>query len=67
MSKSSDKQGGDVFIVDNSDKDWKVRRYLHDWADLAHTMDIASGYFEIGGMLAIIARCRPLSHFSRGL
>ena len=48
-----DKQGGDVFIVDNSDADWKVRRYLHDWADLAHAIDIATGYFEIGGLLAL--------------
>ena len=48
-----DKQGGDVFIVDNSDEDWKVRRYLHDWADLAHAIDIATGYFEIGGLLAL--------------
>ena len=29
------KAGGDIFIVDNSDTDWKVRRYLHDWADIA--------------------------------
>ena len=47
------KTGSELFIVDNSDKDWKVRRYLHDWADLAHTMDIATGYFEIGGLLAL--------------
>jgi len=45
------KSGGDLFIVDNSDKDWKVREYLHEWADLSHSFDIATGYFEIG------ARC----------
>jgi hypothetical protein len=28
-TKDDGQKGGDVFIVDNSDKDWKVRRYLH--------------------------------------
>jgi hypothetical protein len=27
--------GGDVFIVDNSDTNWKVARYLRDWCDIA--------------------------------
>ena len=43
--------GGDVFIVDNSDDDWKVAQYLAEWAKLSHTFDIATGYFEIGGLL----------------
>ena len=30
-------QGGDLFIVDNSDDDWKVRQYLQEWADLSHS------------------------------
>ena len=58
-----DKQGGDVFIVDNSDTDWKVRRYLHDWADLAHTIDIATGYFEIGGLLALDGQWQKVDKF----
>src|SRR5260370_453358 len=45
--------GGDLFIVDNSDKDWKVKRYLHDWAEIARAFDIATGYFEIGALLAL--------------
>lgn len=42
-----------MFIVDNSDADWKVLRYLHDWCQLAKGIDIATGYFEIGSLLAL--------------
>ena len=56
MDDSKKPTGGDVFIVDNSDQDWKVRRYLHDWANLARQIDIATGYFEIGGLLALDAK-----------
>lgn len=45
--------GGDLFIVDNSDADWKVRQYLHDWCNLSKAMDIATGFFEIGSLLAL--------------
>ena len=38
----------DLFIVDNGDKNWKAKTYLNDWAELAHTFDVATGYFEIG-------------------
>jgi hypothetical protein len=62
-TKDDGQKGGDVFIVDNSDKDWKVRRYLHDWADLAHTMDIATGYFEIGGLLALDGQWQKVDKF----
>lgn len=47
------KGAGDLFIVDNSDADWKVRDYLREWTELAHTFDIATGYFEIGALLAL--------------
>ena len=56
------RKGGDVFIVDNSDSDWKVRNYLHDWADLAHTFDVATGYFEIGALLALDGQWQKLDH-----
>lgn len=46
-------QGGDLFIVDNSDSDWKVRQYLRDWCDIASGFDIATAYFEIGALLAL--------------
>lgn len=47
------KSGGDLFIVDNSDSDWKVRDYLYEWADIASAFDVATGYFEIGALLAM--------------
>ena len=45
--------GSELFIVDNSDDDWKVVRYLHDWCQLSKAIDIASAYFEIGAFLAL--------------
>jgi hypothetical protein len=48
ITQKPQKTGGDIFIVDNSDDDWKVVRYLHEWAEIAHQFDIATGYFEIG-------------------
>jgi len=47
------RSGSELFIVDNSDADWKVRDYLLDWWGLAKTIDIATGYFEIGALLAL--------------
>ena len=31
MPSRTSKAGSELFIVDNSDVDWKVLRYLHDW------------------------------------
>jgi len=45
--------GSELFIVDNSDQDWKVMRYLHDWCQLSKSIDIATGYFEIGSLLSL--------------
>jgi hypothetical protein len=45
--------GSELFIVDNSDSDWKVRNYLTEWCSLSKTIDIATGYFEIGALLAL--------------
>ncbi len=44
------RQASDLFIVDNSDADWKVRSYLKDWCELSSAIDIATGYFEIGAL-----------------
>jgi len=52
-TKKSSTTGSELFIVDNSDEDWKVRQYLRDWCQLASGIDIATGYFEIGGFLAL--------------
>ena len=51
--RKSDASGGELFIVDNSDEDWKALRYLHDWCQLSSAFDIATGYFEIGSLLAL--------------
>lgn len=47
------KSGGELFIVDNSDENWKGLKYLQDWTEIASAFDIASGYFEIGALLAL--------------
>lgn len=50
---SKQRAGGDLFIVDNSDQDWKVFRYLKEWAEFSSGLDVATAYFEIGGLLAL--------------
>lgn len=45
--------GSDLFIVDNSDNDWKVLRYLRDFCEISEKIDIATGYFEIGALLSL--------------
>ena len=52
-SRIASRKGADVFIVDNSDEEWKVLRYLRDWCRHAETLDIATGYFEIGSLLGL--------------
>jgi superfamily II DNA or RNA helicase len=52
-SPSYSSSGSDLFIVDNSDEHWKVRNYLADWCELSKSIDIATGYFEIGAFLAL--------------
>jgi phosphatidylserine/phosphatidylglycerophosphate/cardiolipin synthase-like enzyme len=53
MPKRTSKTGSELFIVDNSDEDWKVLRYLHDWCQISKSIDIATGYFEIGALTAL--------------
>ena len=60
MTEHTRPQGGDVFIVDNSDSDWKVRRYLHDWAEISTSFDVATGCFEIGSLLALDGQWQKL-------
>lgn len=50
---SASTKGGDLFIVDNSDAEWKVQRYLKEWTEIAKSFDIATGHFEIGALLAL--------------
>ena len=53
MPTRKSQSGSDLFIVDNSDEDWKVSRYLHDWCQISKAIDIATGYFEIGALLSL--------------
>src|SRR5271166_5950136 len=53
MPNRTSKTGSELFIVDNSDVDWKVLRYLHDWCQISKAIDMATGYFEIGALLGL--------------
>lgn len=52
-ARSMSKSGSDLFIVDNSDSDWKVHRYLKEWCQLSKAIDVATGFFEVGGLLTL--------------
>jgi superfamily II DNA or RNA helicase len=54
------KTGNDLFIVDNSDEDWKVLNYLAEWSEISHKFYIATGYFEIGALLALDGKWQKL-------
>jgi superfamily II DNA or RNA helicase len=55
-----DTSGRSLFIVDNSVSSWTGLRYLAEWADIARAFDIATGYFEIGALLALDGKWQPL-------
>jgi len=48
------------FIIDNSDSAQSVVDYLRAQASSARALDIASGYFEIGALLALDGVWQPL-------
>ncbi len=52
--------GRDLFIVDNSVSGWTGLRYLEEWSGIAKSFDIATGYFEIGALLALDGKWQPL-------
>jgi hypothetical protein len=45
---------GNLFIVDNRDEGWTALRYLEQWTE------IATGYFEIGALLALDGKWQGL-------
>jgi len=53
-------KGRDLFIVDNSVSGWTCLRYLEEWAGIAKAFDIATGYFEIGSLLALDGKWQSL-------
>ncbi|MDE0120293.1 MAG: helicase-related protein [bacterium] len=52
--------GGDLFIVDNSASGWTARSYLDQWTEVARSFDVATGFFEIGALLALDGRWQQL-------
>ena len=42
-----------LYIVDNSTDVNSVKSYLSQWCSISKQIDIAAGYFEIGGLLCL--------------
>ena len=53
-------EGGELFIVDNSDSGWTGLRYLQEWTEVAKSFDIATGFFEIGALLGLDGKWQTL-------
>ena len=53
-------KGRELFIVDNSVKGWTGLRYLEEWTGIAKAFDIATGFFEIGALLALDSKWQAL-------
>ncbi|MRD47439.1 helicase [Caenimonas koreensis DSM 17982] len=58
---TTDPKGRDLFIVDNSVSGWTALRYLDEWSGIARAFDIATGYFEIGALLALEGKWQSLT------
>jgi len=57
---TAESKGRDLFIVDNSVSGWSGLRYLEEWTGIAKSFDIATGYFEIGALLALDGKWQAL-------
>jgi superfamily II DNA or RNA helicase len=51
---------GPLFIVDNADGGRHGLGYLSEWCEVARAFDIATGYFEVGALLALDGRWQRL-------
>ena len=60
--RESHKAGSELFIVDNCADEWKALRYLVDWCQISKSIDIATGYFEIGALLALGEEWQKVDH-----
>lgn len=58
---NEERKGRDLFIVDNSVSGWTALRYLEEWTEIAKGFDIATGYFDIGTILALDGKWQSLS------
>jgi len=45
--------GGELFIVDNGESGWTALKYLQQWTEISTHFDIATGFFEVGALLAL--------------
>ena len=59
---SEGQKGRDLFIVDNSVSGWTALRYLEEWTEIAKGFDIATGYFDIGTILALDGKWQSLQN-----
>ena len=50
----------DLYIVDNSNDEKSVLKYLSEWCAVSKQMDIATGYLEIGGLLALDSKWQKM-------
>lgn len=57
---NSDSAGRGLFIVDNSVAGWTGLRYLEEWSGIARAFDVATGFFEIGALLALDGKWQGL-------
>jgi len=57
---TADSKGRDLFIVDNSVSGWTGLRYLDEWSGIAKAFDVATGFFEIGSLLALDGKWQKL-------
>ena len=57
---NTDSTGRTLFIVDNSVAGWTGLRYLEEWTEIARAFDIATGFFEIGALLAMDGKWQGL-------
>ena len=57
---TADSKGRELFIVDNSVSGWTGLRYLEEWSGISKAFDIATGYFEIGALLALDGKWQAL-------
>ena len=49
-----------MFIIDNTDDNWKALNYLNEWCELSKQFDIATGYFEISSLIAMDGQWQKL-------
>ena len=54
MPKKTSTTGSELFIVDNSEQDWKVLKYLNQWCEISSKIDIATAFFEIGSSVMLV-------------